>query len=912
MKLKNVTFALALVASLLSLIYTRTALAQKGPNENATFSIDFDISAGNQGEVTYDSAQVGDWATFEVRVDGVVELKRYKVKIEFDTAFVELNKGNILFEHPGVAPNPPIEVNILESTGGEAPAPGAIDDSYGAGIYEAGFTLGNVADTLSEMPHGEGLLLFCYPQLKGSFTDSTATAIKILTAALDDKNNVRDGFTLNQSYWILGKNAVPSELAITTTSLSSGIVDSAYSDTLKAGNGTPPYIWSIVSGSLPSGLSLEGSTGIISGVPTDTGTSDFTVMVKDAVPDSVTKDLSITIIELAPVIVVTPDSLDFDSVYVDSSVSLGLIVKNEGTADLTISDILSDNSVFTTDFSGPDTLAPDDSQSVNVTFAPDSAQAEIGNLTINSNADTVTVSLTGVGVPCEPAIVVAPGSLDFDSIYVDSSKSLPFIITNEGCADLVVSDILSDNSVFTTDFSGPDTLAPDGSRIVNVTFTPDMAQAETGTLTISNNDHQVLVILAGIGLATRPQIRVEPASLNFGEVTVDSSFTQLLTIYNDGNADLVVDSLTYPEAYLGSVDSDTISPGESLVDSVTFTPPDTFTYEGPISIYNNDELKAVYVKGTGTPEPVPKIVVEPTSLAFGDVAIGSSADLTFTISNVGSATLVVDSIITPDPYTVSGVTTPDSIEPNDSVVVTVTFTPLTMGDYGGPIKIFNNDVTKMVDVSGRGVVYDVGAEVISCPEIVSRDQPESVFVDLINFGNVTAGGVNVIGTLINVDADTSIGDTTLSVSLPARDTLHLAFDLPSDDTASYHVKALLCLMWAEDMNPANDCDSCSYFYNEVPIRRMGPELPQAYSLSQNYPNPFNPLTQIEYSIPRPGWVRLEVYNILGEKVATLVDREQQPGNYRIGWDARDLRSGIYFCRMQAGSFTFTRRMVLLK
>lgn len=905
MKLKNITFALTLVASLLSLIYAGAALAQKGPNENATFSVDFDISPGNQGDITYDSAHAADWATFEVRVDGVVELKRYKVKIEFDTAFVVLTKGYILFEHSDVPPNPPIEVNILESTGGEAPAPGAIDDSYGPGIYEAGFTLGNVADTLTNMPHGEGLLLFCYPQLKGSFTDSTATAIKIFTAALDDKNNVRDEFTLNQSYWILGKDAPIPQLTITTTSLSSGAVDSAYSDTLEASGGTHPYIWSIVSGDLPTGLNLEDSTGIISGVPTDTGTSDFTVMVKDAVPDSAAKDLSITIIELAPVIVVTPDSLDFDSVYVDSSVSLGLRVKNEGTADLIVSDIVSDNLVFTTDFSGPDTLAPDESLSVNVTFAPDSAQAETGNLTISSNADTVIVFLTGVGVPCEPAIVVAPGSLDFDSVYVDSSKSLSLTITNEGCADLVVSDIISDNPVFTTDFSGPDTLAPDQSLIVNVTFAPDMAQAETGTLTILNNDHPVTVPLTGTGIA--PSIRVEPDSLAFGEVTVDSSFTQIFTIYNDGSADLVVDSITYPEAYSGTIVPTTILPGESIVDSVTFTPPDTFFYDGQINIYNNDELKTAQVTGTGTPRPVPKIVVSPTSLAFGDVVVGSSRDLPFTIYNVGGATLEVTDINPPEGYTVSD--TAFSIEPNDSVVVTVTFTPPDTGSYTGSIEILNNDVTKTVDVSGRGIIYDVGASITSCPDTLRPNEPDSVYVTITNFGNATAEDILVTGWL---RPDSAANCTTFIISLTAGQDVDFAFELLFDDPLPCEYVAHICAKLTGDSDPSNDCDQDTFYYTEVESRRIGPELPQAYSLSQNYPNPFNPLTQIEYSIPHRGWVRLEVYNIVGEKVATLVDRLQEPGFYRIGWDAGDLRSGVYFCRMETGSFTFTRRMVLLK
>jgi len=243
-------------------------------------------------------------------------------------------------------------------------------------------------------------------------------------------------------------------------------------------------------------------------------------------------------------------------------------------------------------------------------------------------------------------------------------------------------------------------------------------------------------------------------------------------------------------------------------------------------------------------------------------------------------------------------------------VVAVTFTPPDTGSYPGQIVILNNDVTTTVDVSGRGIVYDVGVEVISCPDTVYRSRPDTIFVDLINFGNVTAEGIQITGRLLH---DSTVEETTFTVSsLLAGDTLHLNFELPSEDTASYPVTAHLCADLAGDSHPGNNCDSCSFFYNEVPIRRMGPELPQAYSLSQNYPNPFNPLTQIQYSIPRPGWVRLEVYNILGEKMATLVDRVQQPGNYRIGWDAGDLNSGIYFCRMEAGSFTFTRRMILLK
>ncbi len=89
-------------------------------------------------------------------------------------------------------------------------------------------------------------------------------------------------------------------------------------------------------------------------------------------------------------------------------------------------------------------------------------------------------------------------------------------------------------------------------------------------------------------------------------------------------------------------------------------------------------------------------------------------------------------------------------------------------------------------------------------------------------------------------------------------------------------------------------------------------LPSAYSLSQNYPNPFNPLTTIQYQVAEKQLVTLKIYDVIGNEIAILVNEVQDSGLHSAEFNAEKLSSGVYYYTLKAGSFTSTKKMILIK
>jgi hypothetical protein len=89
-------------------------------------------------------------------------------------------------------------------------------------------------------------------------------------------------------------------------------------------------------------------------------------------------------------------------------------------------------------------------------------------------------------------------------------------------------------------------------------------------------------------------------------------------------------------------------------------------------------------------------------------------------------------------------------------------------------------------------------------------------------------------------------------------------------------------------------------------------IPTEYALEQNYPNPFNPSTTFRYSIPAQSKVVIKVFDVLGNKIATLMDEEKSIGTYEEMWNAASLPSGVYFYQLRANEYVSTKKMILLK
>jgi len=415
-----------------------------------------------------------------------------------------------------------------------------------------------------------------------------------------------------------------------------------------------------------------------------------------------------------PSIIVTPSLVSFGNVKIKTQTSQTLRLSNPGTKDLVISQAAISAGAFSVSgLTAPLTVAAGTSMNFTVLFQPTTTGTASASISISSNATStpLTVSLTGTGVTAStPAISVTPTVVSFGNLTVKTSASQTVKLSNTGSADLAISQATLAGTGFSmSGLTEPMTVAAGASTSFTVSFQPTVTGAASGSISIVSNasPSPLVVSLTGTGVAaTAPAISVTPSSVAFGNLTVKTSASQTLKISNTGTADLSISQASVSGTGFGMSGLTapvTVAAGASMNFTVSFQPAAAGTVSGSISISSNAGSSPLSIPLTGTGvAAILTLSASPAIVAFGNVAVGTTATQNDQITNTGNAAVDITTIsATGTGFSVTGGSN-TILSPNQSVTVTVGFNPQTAVSASGSLTVSSNAPALNVSLSGTG------------------------------------------------------------------------------------------------------------------------------------------------------------------------------------------------------------------
>lgn len=186
------------------------------------------------------------------------------------------------------------------------------------------------------------------------------------------------------------------------------------------------------------------------------------------------------------------------------------------------------------------------------------------------------------------------------------------------------------------------------------------------------------------------------------------------------------------------------------------------------------------------------------------------------------------------------------------------------------------------------------------------------FKPMMNDG--TAGGINVYDGYSDLEKWTSLSSGVVTGPVGAGDISHVTGGGPFDIAVGDSIEVAFALAASDDDLKLDQAiaNARGKWTGITSVKEVAGEVPGTFALHQNYPNPFNPNTIIRFSVPTSGLVKIKVYDLLGNTVAEVVNREMNKGSYEVSFDGKNLSSGIYFYEMTSGNFSQKMKMMLLK
>ena len=347
---------------------------------------------------------------------------------------------------------------------------------------------------------------------------------------------------------------------------------------------------------------------------------------------------------------------------------------------------------------------------ISVTFVPTATGTRTGTLTINDSdsSSPQIVNLSGTGT----SVTLTPNPLVFTPLLTSKSHSLSATLTNNASATLDISSVVTSGDFTSTNTCGG-SVAPGGQCTIRVVFTPSATGTRFGTVTVTDSDGSSPQILNLTGVGTT--LTVSPRKLSFGSQSVGTvSAPKTFTLTNNGSAALEISNVAVvgkytqviPDYSQSNTCGTSLGAGSSCTVTVEFTPQIPGSIVGSIAIVNSEsDTSPLIVSLSGTGLAAPLVSLNPTSLTFPDQPVGtSSTPQPLTLTNTGSATLNLDSIVASGDFSETN-TCGSSVTVGGSCTISVTFTPTAVGLRTGSLVLTDNasDSPQTVSLSGTGI-----------------------------------------------------------------------------------------------------------------------------------------------------------------------------------------------------------------
>jgi len=473
-----------------------------------------------------------------------------------------------------------------------------------------------------------------------------------------------------------------------------------------------------------------------------------------------------------------PSSLAFGNVQVGSNSSLTETLTNSGGSSVTISAASANNSAYTLiGLTLPLTLNAGQNTSFTVKFTPSAAGAVNANLTITSNApgSPLTIPLTGTGV-AQGALSPNPSSLAFGNVQVGSNSSLTETLTNSGGSSVTISAASANNNAYTLiGLTLPLTLNAGQNTSFTVKFTPSAAGAVNANLMITSNapGSPLTIPLTGTGVA-QGALSPNPSSLAFGNVQVGKNSSLSETLTNTGGSSVTISAASVNNsAYtlIGLTLPLTLNAGQSTSFTVKFAPSAAGAANANLTITSNAPGSPLTIPLTGTGVTPGTLSPNPSSLAFGNVQVGGTANLSETLTNTGGSSVTISQAnVTGAAFSISGLTLPTTLNPNQSVTFTATFKPTAAGSASGTLSVVSDASNSPLSIPLSGTGTASGQLVVS-PSTLAFGTVTVGSSSPLN-GSLTASGASVTVTSASIDnGEFVLSGITLPQTLTAGQTV---------------------------------------------------------------------------------------------------------------------------------------------